>query len=137
MGELVVPETDDHACPAAHSGMHGAVSEEEAKGRVMWFCRHAPDGIAGIDVFGAYSHAGPFEVFLDCVSEEGSDVTVLEIPGSVTVRRLFQEVLARPSRHYDHRVAPQFKPPLQFWEESLEGERNFGNTTKTCLAVHQ
>ena len=32
----MIPETDHHVCSAAHCGMHGAVCEEEAEGRVMW-----------------------------------------------------------------------------------------------------
>ena len=43
--ELVVPETDDHVCPAAHSSLYSAMRKKQTEGRVMWVCRHAPDDL--------------------------------------------------------------------------------------------
>lgn len=53
MGELVVPEANDHIRPTAHPSMHGAVPKEQAKDRVMGVRGHAPDGVAWIDVLDA------------------------------------------------------------------------------------
>jgi hypothetical protein len=50
MGELVVPEADNHIRPAAHAGMHSTMPKEQAENRIMRICSHAADGIAGIDV---------------------------------------------------------------------------------------
>ena len=61
MGELVIPEPDDHVRPAAHSGVHRAVPQEQAESRVMRICRHAPDGIARIDELDACFRAGLFK----------------------------------------------------------------------------
>ena len=62
MGELMVPETDDHVGAPAHAGMHRVVSEQQAECRVVRRCRHAPDDVAGVDVLEAERRAALFEV---------------------------------------------------------------------------
>jgi hypothetical protein len=61
----------------------------------------------------------------------------MRFPEAIRSAVFSKEVLARPSRHYDHCVAPPFKALLQFTRESFEGKRNFRNETKISLAVNE
>ena len=58
----------------AHPGMHGAVPQEQAEGRIVGVGRHAPDRVARVDVLEADLDAAPLEVLLDRVPQEDADV---------------------------------------------------------------
>jgi len=122
VGELVIPEPDDHVRPAAHSSVHRTVPQEQAESRVMRICRHAPDGIARIDVLDVYFRTGLFKVLLGRVSQKRSDVSVPDVPGSVVPGRSLYKILAcsfRQDKYDDGRDVT--------WSSTPEARYSYGN----------
>ena len=63
--------------------MDRALPEEQAEGGVVRRRRHAPDGVARIDVLERDVGAALLEVFRDRVPQEDADVAVFDVPRCV------------------------------------------------------
>ena len=74
MGEFIDPETDYHVGPSRHGGMNGILPQKETKGGIIRIRGDAPDGVTGINVLQADLLALLFEMGIDPIPEENSDV---------------------------------------------------------------
>lgn len=79
MGELMVPEPDDHVGSPSHSGVHRAVPQKQAKCGVVRIGGDAADGIAGVDIFEANFDSGLLAMIRDGIAQEHANVAVFNV----------------------------------------------------------
>jgi hypothetical protein len=94
MGELVVPEADNHSGSACHACVYGIMPHQQAEGRVVWVRLLTPDHVTGVYVLKVDLHAGPLEMFLNAVTEQDPDVPVFDVARGVPFARCCEEFLA-------------------------------------------
>ena len=122
MGELMVPEADDHAGPARHAGVYGIMPHQQAEGRVMRVRLLTPDHITGVYVLKVDLHADPFEMFFHAVTEKDPYISVLDIARGVPLTRRLEKLLAGAFSNDDHGMTPLLEPLLQSREQTIERE---------------
>ena len=120
--------------------MNGVARVLIAQHAVLGIRRHAPDDVAGIDVFQVDRDSLLLEVRRDPVLQEQPDVLVKHIARCVLLHRTGQQVLPRALRDDNQRVAAFQNALLERRKEprlALQLERHFGDEREVDLLARQ
>jgi len=85
MGELPLPEADEHIGSARHPRVNGVMSQEETERRIVRIRGHAADHVARVNILQVDLDPSFLEVRSDTVSQENADVPESYISGSVSL----------------------------------------------------
>ena len=121
------PVAHHHVGSPRHARVDRVLAEEQTERRVVSIGRHAPDGVAGIDVLEVQLLLETLEMCVDVIAKEQTDVAEADVARSVPFLRSLHHVLARPLPDHDDGMPLPVQPLFEGFEKALKRKGNLRN----------
>src|SRR4030095_14603040 len=131
----VLPVTDHHVGFAGHPCMDCRVTEEETEGGISGICWKAADRITWVDILKIDFHPDGFELLLDPVSQENTDVSVPQVARSIAFTRCLHQLLTRAFCYDDARRPAPLEPLSQRRYQTFECEVTLRYQTEVHIRI--
>ena len=101
----------------------------------MWIGRHAPDGVAGVDIFQGDIHFDFFKIVLNLIFEKETDIAKADVAGFIALAGGSHQVLTGTFAHHHYRMFSRLQPFLQGIEKTIQVKAYFRDQAKINIAI--